>query len=242
MFSYNKKSGLLFSTCDWRSQSDVCCLAVTTNSLSHACRLCRREDDSLNFCPHRSDCVHAAAGWQSPWDFPGHPNYCQLCHVHHDPDHLLCHPERGRPQSAPPYAQHTHHAQLGPNGETRLVLIYLASVCALLVLGTIWMLTFSEKKMPRLSSISCLSTLAWWGRSPRRRWRGKNPMRTRLYIALMEGNLEESISSVKSTQIWSHPGETGMYTGVDTTQGGLFCISICLFTSGSYTGGSQLRS
>lgn len=146
MFSYNKKSGLLFSTCDWRSQSDVCCLAVTTNSLSHACRLCRREDDSLNFCPHRSDCVHAAAGWQSPWDFPGHPNYCQLCHVHHDPDHLLCHPERGRPQSAPPYAQHTHHAQLGPNGETRLVLIYLASVCALLVLGTIWMLTFSEKK------------------------------------------------------------------------------------------------
>lgn len=81
--------------------------------------VCRREDDSLHFRPHRSDCLHAPAGRQGPRDVPRHSNYRQLCHVHHDPGHLLCHPKCSRAQSAPPNAQHAHHAKLGSQGEAR---------------------------------------------------------------------------------------------------------------------------
>ena len=77
----------------------------------------RREDDSLHFRPHRSDCLHASAGWQGPRDVSWHPDYCQLRHVHHDPGHVLRHPKCGRPQSASPNSQHAHNAKLGSKGK-----------------------------------------------------------------------------------------------------------------------------
>lgn len=85
--------------------------------LSYLLTVCRWEDDSLHFCPHRSDCLHASAGWQSPWDFPGHSNHRQLRHVHHDPGHLLCHPKCCRTQLAPQDSKHAHHATLGSTGQ-----------------------------------------------------------------------------------------------------------------------------
>lgn len=83
--------------------------------------LFRREDDSLHFCPHRFDCLHAPIGWQGSWNFPRHTHNCQLCHVHYDPCHLFRHLECGRPQPASSDAQYAHHATLGSKGEAGIV-------------------------------------------------------------------------------------------------------------------------
>lgn len=65
------------------------------------------------------DCLLATAGWQDSRNFPGRPYNCQLHHVHYDPGHVLCHPQRGCAQPASPLPQHSHDAHVGPQSKMK---------------------------------------------------------------------------------------------------------------------------